>query len=515
MHATTRRSFVAQSAALAGMVVAAGSLAPTAAQADAGLLPSEAAAAYLAAPQPITDIAATEDYDIVVVGAGMSGTCCALKAVQDGSNVCVLQKAPMALTNGHAVAAMNVPSVLEAGVSETDMDALKAEHVAQNMNNVNHKLLDTYFNETVEAITWLDETTIALGIGCEQHKNGNDPCLLWAPTHVVTPVIAMATEAERLGATFYYETPAVQLVQDADGNVTGVIAQRTDGSYIQANAAKGVVLACGDYGNNPELVKLWCPMASYYENFYQPPVNTGDGYLMALWAGAQVSPYSHTKMAHVHHYVGDGDVSASMRTTPWMNVDGNGVRCMNEAIKYEWRCNAVADRPDNISTQIFDASYNEDLAAMGQAEVPVETLEGFMDKLDGCVFKADTLEELAEQLGVDPQVFCGEVARYNELVAEGYDADFGKDAKYLYPIDEPPFYAIKRRYFISAIMGGLSVDETSCVLNQEGRRIEGLYAAGNMQGGLFGATDYSFAVNGMSLGRAATFGYYLGRELSK
>ena len=63
-------------------------------------------------------------------------------------------------------------------------------------------------------------------------------------------------------------------------------------------------------------------------------------------------------------------------------------------------------------------------------------------------------------------------------------------------------------------MGGLEVDASSCVLNDAGERIEGLYAIGNMQGGLFGATDYSFAVNGMSLGRAATFGYVVGRDLA-
>ena len=524
MSALTRRSFVTESAAVAAGIAAAGTCAlgsvpapgTSSALADeAAVSPSQAAEAFFAAPDPITDIAATEDYDIVVVGAGMSGVCCALKAAQDGASVCVLQKTSTALTNGHAVAAPNVPSVLAEGIAETDMEALKAEHINQNMNNVNHRLLNTYFAETVEAITWLDETTIALGVGCEKHANGADPCLLWAPTHVVTPIIAMAEEAERLGAVFHYETPAVRLVQAEDGSITGVVAQAADGSYIQANASKGVVLACGDYGNNPELVAMWCPMAGYFKNFYQPAVNTGDGFMMAKWVGAAISPYSHTKMAHNHHYIGDGDVSASMRKTPWMNVDGNGVRCMNEAIKYEWRCNAVANRPENISTQVFDSSYNEDLVAMGESEIPVEKLESYMDQLEDSVFKADTIEELGEQLGVDPQVFAEQVARYNELAAQGHDDDFGKDAKYLYPIDTPPFYAIKRRYFISAIMGGLEVDEASCVLDEQGQRIEGLYAAGNMQGGLFGATDYSFAVNGMSLGRAAVFGYYLGRELSK
>jgi succinate dehydrogenase/fumarate reductase flavoprotein subunit len=428
----------------------------------------------------------------------------------------VLQKGGFPVTNGHAVAAMNVQAVLDAGVPETDMEALKAEHINQNMNNVNHGLLNTYFDETVEAITWLNEQAEALDVAPEMYANGSDPCLLWAPTHVVTPVIAMAGEAERLGAVFHYNTPGVRLATNDEGTaVVGAIGQAEDGSYIQVNAAKGVVLACGDYGNNPELVKMWCPMASYYQNFYQPANNTGDGFMMAKWIGAQISPYSHTKMAHVHHYLGDGDKSASMRTVPWMNVDAYGKRFMNEAVKYEWRANAVANKPGNFATQIFDSTFNEDLPGMGQAEVDVETLESYMETLDNCVFKADTIEGLAIQLDVDPETLAAEVARYNELVASGHDDDFGKDAKYLYPIDTPPFYAIRRCYTISAIMGGLQVDETSCVLNENDERIEGLYAAGNMQGGLFGATDYSFAVNGMSLGRAATFGYYLGRELAK
>ncbi len=514
---TTRRSFVA-GGAIAGALSCA-TLAPAlpglAAEGDSAS-PSVAEDAFFAVPDSITGIADVEDCDIAVVGAGMSGVCCALKAAQDGARVCVLQKSPFPMTHGHAVAAPNVQAVLDAGVAETDMEALKAEHINQNMNNVNHALLNRYFEETVEAITWLYDTTVALDVAPEQYRNGNDPCLLWAPTHVVTPVIAMAEEAQRLGAVFHFETPAVRLVNDEQSGAVGaVIAQRPDGSYLQVNVAKGVVLACGDYGNNPELVRMWCPMASYFENFYLPADNTGDGFMMAKWVGAQVSPYSHTKMAHVHHYLGDGDISASMRTVPWMNVDSYGRRCMNEAVKYEWRANAVANKPNNYATQIFDSTYNEDLAAMGQAEVPMETLEGFMDTLENSVFKADTIEELARQLELDPEVLVAEVNRYNELVAEGHDEDFGKDPKYLYPIDTPPFYAIRRRYTISAIMGGLQVDETSCVLNEAGNRIEGLYAIGNMQGGLFGATDYSFAVNGMSLGRAATFGYVVGRDLAR
>ena len=513
----TRRSFVTGSAAAAAGASCAvfGLAAPAGAAEPAPVLPSQAEEAFVAVPAPIEDISEVEEYDVAVVGAGMAGVCCALKAIQDGARVCVLQKSPFPMTHGHAVAAPNVQAVLDAGVPETDMEALKAAHIDQNMNNVNHALLNRYFDETVEAITWLHETAVALDVAPEQYRNGNDPCLLWAPTHVVTPIIAMADEAQRLGAVFHFETPAVRLAADEQtGAVTGVIARRPDGTHLQVNAAKGVVLACGDYGNNPELVRMWCPMAGFFENFYLPADNTGDGFMMAKWVGAQVSPYSHTKMAHVHHYLGDGDVNASMRTVPWMNVDSYGKRFMNEAVKYEWRANAVANKPMNYATQIFDSTYNEDLPGMGQKEVPVETLEGFMDTLENSVFKADTIKDLALQLELDPEVLAAEVARYNELAALGHDEDFGKDAKYLYPIDTPPFYAIRRRYTISAIMGGLEVDASSCVLNDAGERIEGLYAIGNMQGGLFGATDYSYAVNGMSLGRAATFGYVVGRDLA-
>ncbi len=483
----------------------------------ASVSPSATAEDYFIAPDPIdpSDIAATEDYDVVVVGAGMSGVTCALKAVQQGARVCVLQKSPTPITHGHAVAAPNVQAVLDAGVERTDIEALEARHIEQNMNNVNHALLDVYFNETVEAITWLVEQTTALGVGPDQFRNGSDPCLVWAPRPVLEPVIALADEAAAQGATFHYATPAVRLITDGAGGVTGVVARREDGTYLQTNASRGVVLACGDYGNEPELVRMWCPMASFYDNFYEPADNTGDGYLMAKWIGAQISPYSHTKMCHVHHYKGDGDVNAPMRTVPWLNVDGNGRRCMNEAVKYEWRANAVATSPNNYAIQIFDSSYNEDLAAMGQSEVDVDKLESFMDTLVDSVFKADTIEDLAEQLGLDPATLSAQVSRYNEMAEQGHDDDFGKDPAYLYPIDTPPYYAIRRRYVISAIMGGLQVNERSQVLDDANRPIKGLYAIGNMQGGLFGATDYSFAVNGMSLGRAATFGYVVGRDVMR
>lgn len=106
--------------------------------------------------------------------------------------------------------------------------------------------------------------------------------------------------------------------------------------------------------------------------------------------------------------------------------------------------------------------------------------------------------------------------RNNELAAAGKDTDFYKDAKNLYKIDTPPYYALARQYTVGGILGGLKVNDNCNVLNRStGEAIKGLYAVGNDMGGLQTAQDYVWHDYGMTLGPAATFGYMVGRDLAK
>ena len=122
---------------------------------------------------------------------------------------------------------------------------------------------------------------------------------------------------------------------------------------------------------------------------------------------------------------------------------------------------------------------------------------------------ADTLEELADLIGVDKDAFLATIARYNELVKAGEDEDFHKPSEFLFPVEESPFYAAKVGVALLAIVGGLSVNTSLQVLNTEKKTIPGLYATGNASGDLY-AIDYPINCAGNSNGRCFIWGYLLG-----
>ena len=129
----------------------------------------------------------------------------------------------------------------------------------------------------------------------------------------------------------------------------------------------------------------------------------------------------------------------------------------------------------------------------------------------GIVQQADTIEELAEKLRVDPAGLTATVERYNELAAKGVDEDFGKPAKDLLPLSKPPYFGAFFGGHVLCTLDGLRIDEHMRVLNTERKPIEGLYAVGNASGQFFGGVDYPMDIEGLSIGRAITSGYYTGR----
>lgn len=465
-----------------------------------------------AAPEPITDVSEEKDFDIVIVGLGMSGACAALAAVEGGAKVAVLQKVGIPMTHGNFCAVINCDELTEAGCQTMDVDAVMKTFNENNSNAINWNLVKRYFEESPESGSWL--LSRAEEAGAEAIIPAPVPAVKFKGKQVAG-VTALAELAQSKGAEIFYSTSGKQLVRDDGGRVTGVIGETDAGKHIQFNAAKGVVLATGCYGNNKDMLAKWSPGAEPFENFYNPPVNDGDGHLMGLWVGGRMQEAPHPKMIHVHHYVGDGDKNAPMRKCPWLNINDYGDRFMDESVLYEFRCNEAIKYPDAHSTQIFDGNYETYYAQMPNQSDPANdgTLEDFIEW--GMAFKADTLDDLATQLEVPADHLKATVERYNELVAAGHDDDYLKSMDFMFPIDTPPFYGIRRQYVISAITGGLEVDESCNVVDENWQPIPGLFAVGNAQGGMFGGSDYPFDITGLSLGRAMTFGYVVGRDLAK
>jgi succinate dehydrogenase/fumarate reductase flavoprotein subunit len=463
-------------------------------------------------PTPITNIAETEETDVLVLGAGIAGVSCALSAIESGARVTVLQKSSTVLTTGNGMCAYNVPECHERnGLPYVDFNEKLIELNNANNGGSNIPLLRRFFEMEVEAVTWFLEESKTVGAPPDLYIHPDpawpDPVIVWMEIGINGISQRLAEKAEELGAVFHYSTPAVQLVTDSSGAVIGAIGEREDGTFIQVNASKGVVLATGDYSNNKELLEIWCPAAAEFQPYAMPERN-GDGYLMGIWANAVVAPHPHTKTVHSYPYLN------MQVTNPWMLTDLHGDRVMPEDMIYDWRCNAIRGHRDNKYVQFFDSNYPQYLSEMGLAEFTDEELADYVDK--GWFFIADTLEELVELTDMDDDNnLLATIERYNELVAQGTDTDFFKDARYLKPIDTPPYYAAPYVQFILSISAGLQVNEDCAVINTELRPIQGLYAIGNCQGGFFGGADYPFIINCGNVGRCSVFGYTVGRALAE
>ena len=502
-----RRQLVTSSVAAAVVAASAGIASAEEAPATAG--------SWRDRPAAITEFAEEIDADVVVAGGGISGVCAALKAVQLGAKTVVLQKSPYILTHGGNFGAINDRFQAEAGNPEIDPMDILQHHLKYNNYRPQFEYAKLIFAESAETLEWIADSTDTTW---KPSTPGSKNMMDWDNTTFVTghtnsagKAIDLANvimdKAVELGAELLLSTPIVDVVEDESGRVVAAVAQREDGSYIKVNAAKGVILATGDYGSNYEMCAEMCPWVVGTHNYYSPNDNTGDGHKIGTWLGAKMETLPHTKMAHIHNSIDGTNLTDSpVKSDPflWVNQDGN--RFANEHMEYAMVCNTVREQPGDVFYVVHDANFSDQRQAFLNPRGPVseEAVEAAIDL--GYTVKADTLEEAAEAMDIPAEALVATVARYNELAAAGLDEDFGKPAEDLKPIEEPPFYITRTYTPMDVTMGGLMVDTKMRVLKEEGGVIEGLYAVGNTAGGFYGGIDYDLEVDAFSLGRAVTTG---------
>jgi len=486
---------------------------------------------FLAQPAKIqdADINTTETFDVVVIGAGASGVPAALSAFENGVTVAVLQKENIVISQGNSGAGIDLANSEKAGV-----EALVSRLMKDNSHRSNPKLLREWAYNSGEALTWVIDRAAKAGAKVINQGNLQQVKILDMngyklsyhtaffgpkPYNNGDGMQALAKFAEKAGVKFYFNTPAVQLVQNDSGEITAAIGKSEDGKYTKFIAKKGVILATGDYQNDKAMCDYFIPDVKHIGR--KQSNKTGDGFKMGYWAGGVIEPIGHTKMVH------DMDAGpVTMSDMPFLSVDQTGNRFVNEDTEM---CvlNNYLRQPEKAGqySQIFDSNYMTQAAKWPGVLVPPEGLKNYMPDEQGPhdhvsapfinTHKADTLEELAEKIEVDPATLVATVKRYNEIVSSGKDTDFGKPANQLFPINAPPFYGIHRTVRLSAVCSGLLVDENHQCLDAEGNPIKGLYAVGNLGGGFYGGVDYPLLVYGLSLGRCYTFGYLVGKHVAK
>ena len=483
---------------------------------------------FMETPKEITDIKETKEYDVVVIGAGAAGIPAALTAKEAGANVALIQKESQAISQGNTATGIILDKSDPAGV-EAVVSTLLKEHQYRS----NRAQVDLWAKNSGEAITWLFELTQKLGAQVSdttakwtstiKQVNGYEVNYLSIdfgpkPYNTGEGMKVLAQYAQDQGVDVFYSTEAKQLVGDTSG-VTGVIAKSKEGN-LQFNAKKGIIIATGDYQNDDEMMDYYLPDLKYLGRKQQN--KTGDGHKMALWAGGQMENISHTKMLH------DFDAGpGSMCDMPFLAVKNNGERFCNETCGMSlMNCFLRSEEDQGWYSQIFDSNYPTQAASWPGKLLDPEALKTYMPEVEGkkvgvfedqiATFTADTLEELAKKLKItDVAAFQKSVERYNTLVAQGSDADFGKPAKWLTPIDTPPFYGIHRHVRVSAIVSGVNVGEHLEVLAAgTNEPIPGLFAIGNTAGNFYSGIDYTMWMPGLSLGRAHTQGYVTGKYVA-
>ncbi len=514
---------------------------------------------FMTAPELIGDdqISQTIDCDVVVVGAGPAGEAAARAAAEEGAKVCLLEKGTGATFNGGDVGAFESQFTDRFNYSH-DAEGIIHELMKGSTSKANQDLYMTWLRHSGATFDWVCD---ALGeyyileatatptpndagawIQPERYPlpNPYEPRDAYYGTWQTTYRLggaqtftycgdALVKAAEDTGnCTTYYQTAGYQLVRGDDqksGRVTALIAKTYEGEYLKFNAAKGVILCTGDYTGDNEMFQYYMPWYYYLPVMYSATdpdgnaANTGDGDKMALWVGARMEPGPHAGMAHT--------MGGPLGCAPMLMLNLDGERFMNEDIPgQEIQDQMMQNNQDHV-WQFFDSKWNEEVGLMGagHGQVIYELQDGDNQRLSsndgfgsqaqideavsaGTTVTADTLEELIAQTDIaDADAALAAIKRYNELAAAGEDTDYYKAANCMYALENPPYYACKFSNAGPLLVSssGIMTDKYGRVVDENQQVIEGLYAAGNNQGGRF-SSGYPTTVPGISRSFALVYG---------
>lgn len=478
-------------------------------------------------------------YDVLIVGAGNAACSAALAALEKNARVGMLEKASKSNRGGNSALTGHMRFVfngfddvrpLVRNMPDDELHALlerlphrtEAEHWDEIMrvtnNQSDQEMLQVHVTESLKTVHWLA-------------SKGHD----WVPAggfKMPSDNILLMngggyglqqrnfTLLERAGAVFHYQTAATELIQDQRGQVTGVRAL-TPAGFVTFTA-KSVVLACGSFESNPEMRARYLGPGWDMIRLRGVPFNTGDGLRMAMnigamphgsWSTCHASPQDFNLPPFKIPVAYSTKASYARYMYPYsIMVNSNGERFVDEASDLRGRTYAAMGRailvqPGGVAYQILDAKPRKmDLYPLNYDQATTA--------------KADTLERLAEELDINGPNLVKTVREFNAAVQPGkYNPDRqrldGKCTAGIYPpksnyaleINEPPFEAFPVRCGMTFTYGGLKIDpKTGQTQHVAGRPLAGLYAAGEMAGGLW-VGNYA---SGSGMMAGATFGRIAG-----
>ena len=519
---------------------------------------------FLVAPEPVAEdqIAETKTHEIGVVGSGAAGLCCAVSAAEQGADVIVFSAGTKPLSRGGSFQAIGTKYQAEHGIED---DPEKRRVQTQIDLIAGARMMDSrkwmrWENNSAESMDWMIDKMAARGIECSLAMPYSDvdgvldtPAgehNFWtadAPMGVFqgAPLVAKAWAdifTEDYGGEIDYSTVAQYLIREDDntGRVSAVIAQDADGNYIKYEATKAVVLATGDFSKDFDMMAHFAPYAwEHFKDVLTPEVDydaemvytglmPGTGQKMGLWIGAGWQKTFPNPSA-INGAV-SGPTHCVVDSFWGINLAKDGRRFHNENTNFAFGAYTRMNLKGGTAYAIWDSQYAYTQDSWCGLGATIDNVNGemFMPKTpeqliaswdanveSGSYFKADTLPELAEQLGLDAEKLQAVVDRYNELCDKGVDEDFHKAAQFLIPIEpEGPFYAARNYAMMMTVMGGLNTNSDMQVCDENDVPLPGLFNVGHMTGNMY-ANNYNFAIPGNCYGiNCITYGYLLGHDLA-
>ncbi len=441
-----------------------------------------------------TTVLENKTTDVVIVGAGGAGLTAAIEAVNNGAKVIVVEKMPLIGGNTkYATGGLNAANTsVQKGLAIEDSADLFFEDTMKGGGEINNPELVRFLaDHSAETVEWLigigaDLTDVGRLAGASVDRAHRPTGGAPVGNHIVDVLYA---EAQALGIEILLESEVVEVIGDSKA-VSGVKVSTADGDFTIE--AKAVIIASGGFGANNDLVASFDPALKGYGTTNHPGatgdvIEFGKNLDMAYVDMEQIQ--THPTVMPSNNYM----ITEAVRGNGAILVNREALRFVNELETRAVVSEAQLAQKGASSFLVFDQGVRESLSA----------IDGYYKK--GFLIEGATIEELAKIIEMDAATLKTTIETYNDSVAAGTDTAFGREDM---PRDlsTGPYYAVEVTPAIHHTMGGLVINTNAEVVNNAGEVIKGLYAAGEVTGGIHGNNR----LGGNALADITTFGRVAG-----
>ena len=420
--------------------------------------------------------------DIVVVGAGGAGLCAAVEAASQGCKVIVVEKQGIVGGNtNYSTGGINAAETsIQRSLGIYDSKELFYDDTMKGGHYLNDSSLVRSFVENGPlTIDWL----ISLGTDLSD---------------VGPHLMKVLKEAAHTRNVEIRTNNKVTGLISQNNRIGGVNIEKKDGSTYSI-LAKVVIIATGGFGANLEMVTRYCPTLRGMATLNHQGA-TGDAFTWIKAVGGYLIDLDKIQIHPTSEYVNHILITEDVRGNGAILVNSDGQRFINEMQTRDSVSAAILSQRGGMAYLLFDQQVRQSLAS-------IETYQN-----QGVLISAATIAELADKMGINRQTLTSTMSRYTEMQLNGKDDDFGRAASAMTaPLNVPPFYAVGVTPAIHHTMGGIKVDPDMHVLREDGTVLPGLYAAGEVTGGLHGANR----LGGNGVGDVVVNGKIAGRNAAK